>query len=293
MTSEQLYHSDADIFRRFTIKDNLFVHYNCPQRDKILQLYSDHNQLLFTLSGKKIFHHGDDTFYTTPDSSFLLKRSAFLQELPDDYTGFEVLVFYIDDGYLRRIFDEYWPYLPMNDLPEVPGNMFIQFEVNDHIFSGYRSLLPYFEKNKKVPESILEARFKELMFNIMAYPANRQVLAYLKNINDEVKTPIYEVMEANYMYDLKIADFANLAGRSLSTFKREFEQYYHTSPGKWLTERRLKRAKLFLETSNKTIGEIAFDSGFVNVSHFSRVFKDKLGYSPQQYRQQFAKKQTS
>ncbi len=284
MTSKELYHLDDEIFKKFSIKDNLFVHYNCPQRDKILQLYSDHNQLLFTLSGKKIFHHGDDTFYANPNSTFLLKRSAFLQELPDDYTGFEVLVFYMSDSYLKSIFEEYRPFLPLHNLPELDDTMFIQFEINDHIYSSYQNLLPYFKPNTEIPESILEARFKELIFNILSLPENGQLLAYLNTISDEVKTPIYEVMEANYMYNLKTDDFAKLAQRSLATFKREFEQYYNTTPGKWLTKRRLKKAKLLMETSSKSVGEVAFDCGFVNVSHFSRVFKDHFGVSPVQYR---------
>lgn len=285
MTSNHLYHSSDEIFKRFSIKDNLFVHYNCPQRDKILQLYSDHNQLLFTLSGKKIFRHGDDTFYANKNATFLLKRSAFLQELPDDYTGFEVLVFYMSDSYLKSIFEEYRPFLPLNDLPELNDTMFIQFEVNEHIFSGYKSLIPYFEKKKKVPDSILEARFKELIFNILSLPGNRQVLAYLNNISDEVNIPIYEVMESNYMFNLKIDDFAKLAQRSLATFKREFEHYYHTSPGKWLTNRRLKKAELLLVTSSKPISEVGFESGFINISHFSRIFKEQFGVSPVGYRQ--------
>ena len=284
MTSRDLYHLDDDIFKKFSIKDNLFVHYNCPQRDKILQLYSDHNQLLFTLSGKKIFRHGDDTFHANPNVTFLLKRSAFLQELPDDYTGFEVLVFYMSDAYLKSVFEEYRPFLPLHDLPKLSDRMFIQFEINDHIYSTYQSLLPYFEPNTKVPESIVEARFKELIFNILSLPANRQLLAYLSAISDEVNIPIYEVMENNYMYNLKIEDFAKLSQRSLATFKREFEQYYHTTPGKWLTKRRLKKAQLLLETSGKPIGDVTFESGFVNISHFSRVFKDHFGVSPAQYR---------
>jgi len=284
MQSHELYHLDDDIFKRFSIRDNLFVHYNCPQRDKILQLYSDHNQFLFTLNGKKIFRHGTETFYADKNSTFLLKRSAFLQELPDDYTGFEVLVFYMSDSYLRSIFEEYRPFLPLKELPKVTDTIFISFEINEHIYLSYLSLIPYFTLKSKIPESILEARFKELMFNIISLPGNRQVLAYLKNISEEVKIPIYEVMESNYMFDLKIEDFAKLSQRSLATFKRDFEDYYQNSPGRWLTQRRLKKAMLLLETSNKLVREIAYDSGFKNISHFNKVFKDHLGLSPLQFR---------
>ena len=42
--------------------------------------------------------------------------------------------------------------------------------------------------------------------------------------------------------------------------------------------------KCLLNTSKLNISEIAFDSGFENVSHFSRIFKKKYNCSPLQYR---------
>jgi len=79
---------------------------------------------------------------------------------------------------------------------------------------------------------------------------------------------------------MEIKDFANIANRSLSTFKRDFKKHYNTSPGKWITNRRLERAKAFLETTDKAISEVAFECGFKNASHFSRVFKKKFNTSP-------------
>jgi len=92
------------------------------------------------------------------------------------------------------------------------------------------------------------------------------------------------------MYDLKIQDFANIANRSLSTFKREFKEHYDTSPGKWLTARRMKRAKAMLQLDSKPIIQIAFECGITNVSHFSRVFKETFGISPSTYQQDWTHK---
>ncbi|MDZ7757536.1 helix-turn-helix transcriptional regulator [Rhodohalobacter sp.] len=59
-------------------------------------------------------------------------------------------------------------------------------------------------------------------------PKTNTSCAYILKIVDRHQTPIWEVMEENYMYDLKIEDFANLANRSLSTFKRDFKKHYQT-----------------------------------------------------------------
>jgi transcriptional regulator GlxA family with amidase domain len=41
---------------------------------------------------------------------------------------------------------------------------------------------------------------------------------------------------------------------------------------------------MLLRTTNQSISEIAFNSGFENISHFSRIFKENFGLSPLQFR---------
>ncbi|MDO6436646.1 helix-turn-helix transcriptional regulator [Cyclobacterium sp. 1_MG-2023] len=272
--------ANPEIFQQFSMKDTLFLYYSCPQRDRILQLYAKHSQFTFTLSGERLFSHGNQTLVSDSRKGMLIKRTAFLQELPPDYEGWDVLVFYLKDDYLRSIFDEFRPHLKLNDLPEADPSMMCTFVINDQTRNCYNSIIPYFGKDKKMPDSILEGKFKELLFNIFSHPKNKQILSYIMQIIDGYPTPIWEVMEANYMYDLRIQDFANISNRSLSAFKRDFKQYYKMPPGKWITERRLKRAKSLLETTSKSISEVVFESGFNNASHFSRVFRERFHISP-------------
>lgn len=272
--------SNPKLFPQFSVKDTLVLYYTCPQRDKIMQLYSKHTQIIFTLSGKRIQKHGDQTWVHSSEKGGIVKKCAFLQELPADYSGWDTLVFYMKDDYLRFIFEEFRSYLSLSDLPEPNKEMVEMFEIDEQIRSCYTSFLPYFGNNKPIPESVLENKFKELLFNIFSNPKNKHILAYVLKIVDRYQTPIWEVMEENYKYDLKIQDFANLANRSLSTFKRDFKKHYQTTPGKWLTNRRLKRSKALLETTEKSIGQVAYECGFENVSHFSRVFKKKFNISP-------------
>lgn len=275
--------SNPDLFHQFSLKDTLFLHYTCPQQEKLMQLYSKYIQFNFTLSGKRIIGQGDHRWVANTNKGLVVKKCAFLQELPDNYEGWDVLLFYLKDDYLRSIFEEFRPYLKLNSLPEPNQVMLEQFTIDDHIRNSYKSFIPYILDNKTLPDSVFESKFKELLFNIFSHPENKHILAYILRIVERSQTPIWEVMEANYMYDLKIQDFANIANRSLSTFKRDFKKHYKTSPGKWVTNRRLKRATAMLQTGNKSINEVAFDCGFKNSSHFSRVFREKFSLSPSQY----------
>src|SRR6056297_119123 len=282
----EIHKSNPTLFPQYSVKDTLFLYYSCPQKEKIMQLYSKHIQIGFTLSGKRIQRHGNQKWVSSPDKGSLIKKCAFLQEMPADYHGWDVLVFYLKDDDLRSIFDEFRSHLSLNNLPEPNKEMIEDFEVDNQIRGCYKSFIPYFNNENPLPESLIENKFKELLFNIFSHPENKHILAYILKIVDRYKTPIWEVMEANYMYDLKIQDFANLANRSLSTFKRDFREHYKTSPGKWITNRRLKRAKAFLRTTEKAVSQVAFESGFKNASHFSRVFKTKFNVSPTEFQKQ-------
>ena len=276
----EAFKADPEAFPQFSLRDTLFLHYSCPQIDRVIQVYAKHIQFSFTLSGKRHWHHGDKTWTSTPGSGLIVKKSGFIQELPSDVTDWNVMVFYLKDDYLRHLLEEFQEYLPVQQLPDPGYDMIDNFVIDDRIRACYESFLPYFRSEHPLPESILEGKFKELLFQILSHEGNRHILAYVLKIQNGYQTPVWEVMEANFTYNLKLADFANIANRSLSTFTREFKAHYKMPPGKWLNERRLAKAKFLLETTELTIQEIAFDCGFNSPSHFSKMFRESFGQRP-------------
>src|SRR6185369_9365969 len=91
-------------------------------------------------------------------------------------------------------------------------------------------------------------------------------------------------MYNNYTFNLSLEEYAKLAYKSLPTFKREFKKLFNDSPARWVLNKRLALASELLQNSPKNIGEICFECGFENQAHFSRVFKEKTGLSPLQFR---------
>lgn len=282
--------SNPELFKQFSLKDTLFLHYSCPQREKLMQLYTKYIQFNFTLSGKRIINQGNNRWVADPSKGLIVKKCAFVQELPSVSAKWDVLIFYLKDDYLRSLFEEFRPHLSLTDLPEPNKMMLERFTIDEHISNSFRSFIPYIIDKKSLPDNVLENKFKELLFNVFSHPENKHILAYILRFVERYKTPIWEIMEANYMYDLNIEDYAKIANRSLSAFKRDFKKHYKTSPGKWLTNRRLKRAKSMLQTGNKSITQVAFDCGFNNSSHFSRVFKETFNISPSGFKKNWANK---
>ena len=272
-----------EVIKQLSVRDMLIAYYKCPQVDKVIHVLSHYNEIAYTLSGKKILRHREKSWELSEDKSLFIRRTAYTAE-KYDFEGWEILAFCFQDDFLQQVFREYKPYLPLKKLPTPPADMLIDICVNDTTRTFFYGMIPYFSQQIPPSETLLELKFKELLFNIFADPSNATLLAYINSIVDQHKTPLWQVMEANYTYNLSIEEFARIAQRSVAAFKREFQEYYHTSPGKWLTSKRLEYAKQLLDLSKKNISEIADASGFENLSHFSRIFKEKYGLAPLQHR---------
>ncbi len=91
---------------------------------------------------------------------------------------------------------------------------------------------------------------------------------------------IHRVVEDNYTSPISLEELAYLSGRSLSSFKRDFQSIYNTTPAKWIREKRLSKAHQMLQSSQMSVAEVAYSLGFENPTHFSRIFKQQYGMSP-------------
>jgi AraC family transcriptional regulator len=93
-----------------------------------------------------------------------------------------------------------------------------------------------------------------------------------------------EFINANLAGDPSISQVANECGLSSSYFARAFKQATGISPHRWLTRRRVERAKELLQDPDLELADIAQVCGFVDQSHFTRVFSKNEGYSPGRWR---------
>ena len=86
-------------------------------------------------------------------------------------------------------------------------------------------------------------------------------------------------MNTKFQFNIPLAEFARLTGRSLSTFQRDFKKLFDASPEKWLKDKRLFEAKYLITEKKQKPSEVYCHVGFENFSHFSTAFKQKFGYT--------------
>lgn len=86
---------------------------------------------------------------------------------------------------------------------------------------------------------------------------------------------------------LTLADLAAHAGMSLRTFARRFDDEVGLSPGRWLIQQRVTRARHLLESGDLPVDQIAGRVGFATGASLRRHLHAAIGVSPQAYRRTF------
>ncbi|WP_308367537.1 MULTISPECIES: AraC family transcriptional regulator [unclassified Microbulbifer] len=84
---------------------------------------------------------------------------------------------------------------------------------------------------------------------------------------------------------LHLDTLAREAGLSPFHFLRMFSKVLGVTPHQYLIRSRLRRAARLLSTDDRTITDVAYDSGFADVSNFVRTFHRATGASPARFRQ--------
>jgi len=91
-------------------------------------------------------------------------------------------------------------------------------------------------------------------------------------------------MDRNYAAPLDLDRIAAEACLSPYHFLRLFKQAFNRTPHRYLTERRIRRAKELLANGSLTVTEVCFEVGFESLGSFSSLFRKHAGRSPVDYR---------
>jgi AraC-like DNA-binding protein len=274
-------------YRQFNCNDTLITVFNCPlearlMKTKFAELWTQHNYLLYVVDGRKIWHTAEGSYDIQKDTCIFVRKGAFVLEQLFD-VGFCVILFFIPDDFICNTLNTK---LNAIDRSYRDHKQLISIETSDTLVGFFLSMSSYFSTAKEPDQSLLELKFKELILTIADNPNNAELLSYFFSLVHEPRpVALQRIMTDNYRYNLKLEQFARLSNRSLSSFKRDFQDIFHTTPGKWLLEKRLLHAMNLLSNMNKTISETAFESGFETPSHFSRSFKQRFGVAPSSIRQ--------
>lgn len=98
----------------------------------------------------------------------------------------------------------------------------------------------------------------------------------------QLKTAL-EFMESSYNKQITLEEMSGSVDMSPKYFCRFFHEMTHRTPIDYLNYYRIERACYQLMTTDQSITEVAYSSGFNDLSYFIKTFKKYKGTTPKQY----------
>jgi AraC family transcriptional regulator len=93
---------------------------------------------------------------------------------------------------------------------------------------------------------------------------------------------LIEYIDSHIHVKFRVEDLAALLGMGLWTFTKKFSESFGCTPHSFITSLRVEKAKQMLMEGRYAIKQVAYDCGFSDQAHLTRVVRANLGVTPGQ-----------
>ncbi len=140
-------------------------------------------------------------------------------------------------------------------------------------------------QNVRHTESPVEQLLVDVYQKFLKQGRGAKIPAWAK----ELKTIIQDQIDTNLALTLTgISSELNINPAYVS---REFSKYFdNLSFGEYIRKIRIEKAIVYIQTSDYSLSEIAYLTGFSDQSHFTRIFKLETGFTPSEFKKNRSKR---
>lgn len=235
----------------------------------------EYHSLMRVISGEMKVVLAEDTYTFNAGDTFLVPRNRLssVMKYPKDGVRYSCILITFRPEQLK----EYYSKQKFN--PKLASWQKIKrYDPHPLLDSFMGSFLPYLELKKALPQELIRIKLEEGLTILRTIDPS--VDGLFSDFSEPGKIDIGDFMEKNFMINVPLENFAQLTGRSISTFNRDFRKAFNTPPQKWLMQKRLELAHYQLAEKKRKPADVYQEVGFENFSHFSYIFKKHFGYSP-------------
>ena len=230
----------------------------------------------YQVSGTMIMNDGNKETIFNPGDFRFSRRNHLVKfnKLPPEGGEYKSFSVYFDQPFLRNFSME----AGYKAEKRVNGHAVIGLKPHPLYKNYFESLSPYMQLNAEEDAGLVDLKRREAI--LLLLKVNPEMKDILFDFSEPGKIDLEAFMNRNYHFNVDLNRFAYLTGRSLATFKRDFEKLFQLTPGRWLQQRRLQEAYYLIKEKGKTASDIYLDLGFEDLSHFSLAFKKQFGAAP-------------
>lgn len=236
--------------------------------------------LMYVISGDMVVEDRDGQHHVKPGECAFIRRNkqaVMHKRSLSDGTPYKSVAIAFPRKYLMEFFNGM-------DKKNLPSNAhrnnaaIVALPSTVEFSSLFASITPFFESNIVPDDTWIKMKLREALYAMLK--ADKNLYASLFDFTEPWKIDILDYLNENYMYELSLSDIAHYTGRSLATLKRDFKKVSNLTPQKWITTKRLEKARELLRSGTDKVQDVMVDVGFNNLSHFSRIYKETYGYPP-------------
>ncbi len=248
--------------------------------NKMKATYYPHSLLLYAQVGQ-INATIDQKLYTIPKNSFALIRKfteASMFKTWNEQEGHaKTYAFALTNEFIRKAFRQIEF---SNSIPAVKSR-FISIPSTKNLEILMNSIISYVDHGEDLEPQLVELKTLEALHALISADIN--IAGAFKEYSLTERADMEKLMSHNYLFNIPLEDLAKSSGRSLSTFNRDFRTIFNDTPHKWIKKKRLMHAKTLMASERKRPSEVYLESGFEDLAHFSRSFKQQYNQTPSDF----------
>ncbi|WP_343631697.1 AraC family transcriptional regulator [Fluviicola sp.] len=241
----------------------------------------EHSTLVLLVSGKFVLETSTQKIGLKKGEMLLIRKNQLgqISKFPLPGEHYQTIVISLQEEFLRQIALE--EQLEIQEKYE--GELSVRIPSTEFLKGYFQSILPYVsDSSQSMSTEMGMLKIKEVVKLLLhTMPSLR---AFLFDFSEQHKIDLEKFMLSNFHFNIPVERFAQLSGRSLASFKRDFQKTFGMPPRQWLLEKRLSEARYLIEKKQLKPSEIYAELGFETFSHFSHAFRKKFGKAPSEFK---------
>lgn len=229
------------------------------------------NRFGYVLSGALKIHYPEHTVTVLPGEVFFACAGPHCVEYSDRYSA---IYLRFDDQAVINALNVLSPRYDMLDFPPDTA-------VSDSpVCRCWPELKRFFFQLKDDMEpAVLKLRLCELLLLLISHN-EYECQAALAQCVGRLTDSFERIVRESVFEHITVKQLAERTHRNLTAFKQDFRRTFHDTPHRWLLKQRLLQARFLIIGTQLPIGRIATETGFDNVSHFIKLFRQTYQMTP-------------
>ena len=240
------------------------------EKGRILQEY----QINYITEGSGVFETSNDQFQVVPGSMLILRPGMWHRYKPDENTGWNEHYIGFNGDFCSSLFREGF-------FQAGKPVLFVGFQ--ESLLKLFFEIIQLVKDEKTGHQQVAASNTILMLGKILSVVRNQEFAG--KSIERKIRKACLYFRE-NLNTTVHIENLASELNVGYSYFRQMFRKYTGISPTQYHLSLRIQKSKDLLISTDQSFKEIANELGFESYFYFSRIFKDKTGKSPMEFRKE-------